>query len=207
MPITGILAALLNLAAVAPAAAMPVDRPAVRVLVRPEGGVAADRRMLTEILQNAQAIWRPYADVTFDLASDGVRASRSPQVVITDQISTVSDPASLGWIEFVDGRPSNVITVSVTAALALMKASRWSGFPKIVQRTFVVHAMSRAIAHELGHYLLASREHAGRGLMRGQLTADEIMQPRPSSYRLDRAQVESLRRAEHFARLSVGDGR
>ena len=200
MSITGILAALLNLAAAAPAAAMPVERPAVRVVVRAEGGVAADRRVLTEILQNAQSIWRPYADVTFDLTGGESHPSRSPQVVITDRISTVSDTASLGWIEFVDGRPSNVITVSVTAALALMKTSRWSGFPKIVQRTFVVRAMSRAIAHELGHYLLASREHAGRGLMRSQLTADDIMQPRRSSYRLDRAEVQMLQRGVQFAR-------
>jgi hypothetical protein len=78
--------------------------------------------------------------------------------------------------------------------------------PKTVQRMFLVRAMARAIAHELGHYLLASREHAARGLMRGQLTADDIMQPRRSSDRLDRAQVERLRRGELFAGTPTGDG-
>jgi hypothetical protein len=60
--------------------------------------------------------------------------------------------------------------------------------------------MTRAIAHELGHYLLASREHAAHGLMRGQLTADDIMQPRRSSYQLERAQVQRLRQGTLVAR-------
>ena len=71
-------------------------------------------------------------------------------------------------------------------------ASRWSGLPKNMQRLFLERALARAIAHELGHYLLASRQHTAQGLMRGQLTPDDIMQPRRSSYRLDRAQVQRL---------------
>jgi hypothetical protein len=200
VPITGIFAVFVNLAAAAPTAAMPVDRPVVRVLVQSEGAFAVDRRMLTEIVRTARDIWRPYADVTFDFAEEGVRSAGSLQLVITDRTSTLSDGASLGWIEFVDGRPSNVITVSTTAAAALMKASRWGGLPKSVQRTFLVRAMARAIAHELGHYLLASREHTVHGLMRGQVTADDIMQPHRSSYRLDRRQVASLQRGVQFAR-------
>lgn len=200
MPIIGILAALVNLAAAAHTAAMPVDHPVVHVLVHPEGALAADRRTLTEIVGDARDIWRPYAEVTFDLAGEGVRSAGSLRLVVTDRLSTLSDGSSLGWIEFVDGRPLNVITVSTTAAAALMKASRWGGLPKSVQRTFLVRAMARAIAHELGHYLLASREHTVHGLMRGQLTADDVMLPRRSSYRLDRAQVERLRNGVQFAR-------
>jgi hypothetical protein len=199
VPIAGIFAALLAVTA-ANTAAMPVERPVVRVLVQTEEALAVDRRMLTDIARNAREIWRPYADVTFDLAGEGVRSSAALRLTITDRISTLSDSASLGWIEFVDGRPSNLITISATAAAALMKASRWRELPKFVQRTFLVRAMARAIAHELGHYLLASREHPAHGLMRGQLTADDIMQPRRSSFRLDRAQVEQLQRDALFAR-------
>ena len=205
VPISGILAVLLN-AAVAAHAAMPLERPVVRVQVQTEGAFAVDRRMLADIVRGAHDIWLPYADVTFEVAAEGTHSSGSLRLLITDRINTVSDGASLGWIEFVDGRPSNLITVSTTAAAALMRASRWNGLPKTVQRMFLVRAMARAIAHELGHYLLASREHAARGLMRGQLTADDIMQPRRSSDRLDRAQVERLRRGELFAGTPAGDG-
>lgn len=212
MPISGFLAVLLN-AAVAAHAAVPLARPVVRVVVQTEGAFAVDRQMLTEIISGAHDIWRPYADVTFDVAAEGTPVSGSLRLVITDRVNSLSDGASLGWIEFVDGRPSNLITVSATAATALMRASRWNGLPKTVERTFLVRAMSRAIAHELGHFLLASREHAARGLMRGQLTADDIMQPRRSSNRLDRAQVEKLQHGELFARADgttlideTGDG-
>jgi hypothetical protein len=195
-----ILAALLHAAVAAHAATPLVDRPVVRIEVETEGSQALDARMLTEIAKTAREIWRPYADITFDLTRESVRTSQSVHLVITDRISTLSDGASLGWIEFVDGRPSNVITVSLTAATALMKASRWGEFPKMVQRTFLVRAMARAIAHELGHYLLASHDHAAHGLMRGQLTADDIMQPRRSSDRLDRAEVQRLHEGVLLAR-------
>ena len=199
MPISGLFAVLLH-AAVAAGAGLPVERPVVRVQVQTEGSLAVDRRLLAEILKGAGDIWRPYAEVTFTPVDESTLVSGSLRLLITDQTSTISDGASLGWIEFVDGRPSNRITVSTGAAAALLRASRWNGLPKMVQRTFLARAMSRAIAHELGHYLLASREHSPNGLMRGKLTADDIMQPRPSGYRLERAQVQQLQRGALLAR-------
>jgi hypothetical protein len=192
--------ATLLAAVAANSAALPVDRPVVRVVVRTEGSLAIDRRKLTEIVRTARDIWRPYADVAFDLASAETASPGLLQLLITDRVSPVSEGASLGWIEFVDGRPSNVINVSTTAAAALLKASRWSGLPKNVQWIFLERALARAIAHELGHYLLASRQHTAQGLMRGQLTPDDIMQPRRSSYRLDRAQVQRLQEGLLLAR-------
>jgi hypothetical protein len=199
VPIAGIFAALLA-AAAANTAATPVDRPVVRVVVRTERALVVDRRTLTGIVTTTRDIWRPYADVTFEFASAEQVPAGALQLLITDRVSPVSDGASLGWIEFIDGRPSNVITVSTTAVATLMKASRWNGTPKMVQRTFLERALARAIAHELGHFLLASREHAARGLMRGQLTAEEIMQPHRASFRLDRAQVDKLRSSTLLAR-------
>ena len=198
--LAGLVAAFLSAAAAVPPAAIPVDRPVVRVLVQTEAASVVDSRMLSDIFRTAREIWQPYADVAFDLVGDGERSSQSLHLVITDRISAFSDGASLGWIEFVDGHPAKAITISATAAKALMRASRWGGLPKTVQRTFLVRAIARAIAHELGHYLLASRQHTARGLMRGQLTADDIMQARRSSVRLDSAQVEKLRNSVLFAR-------
>jgi len=199
VPIAGLFATLLA-AVAANSAALPVDRPFVRVVVHTEGALAVDRRRLTEIVRTARDIWRPYADITFDLASAETASPGLLQLLITDRVSPVSEGASLGWIEFVDGRPSNVINVSTTAANALLTASRWSGLPKNVQWTFLERALARAIAHELGHYLLASRQHTAQGLMRGQLTPDDIMQPRRSSLRLDRAQVQRLQEGVLLAR-------
>lgn len=197
----GVLAALFYAVVAGHVAAPFTERPVVRILVQSKG-TTLDRSVLAEIVNTAAEIWRPYADVTFDLADDASDSARTLRLVVTDSVSTVSDSASLGWIEFVDGRPGTVITVSTGAAAALLKASRWNGVPRTVQRTFLIRAMGRAIAHELGHYLLASRDHAPHGLMRGQLTADDIMLPRRSGYRLDRAQIQSLQRRALMARGS-----
>lgn len=201
MPIisVGVLAALFHAAAAAHLAVPLAERPVVRILVQSED-TRLERAALAEIVGITRDIWRPYADVTFDLTGDATYASGALRVVVTDRVSTVTDTASLGWIAFVDGRPANVITVSTGAAAALLQASRWDGVPRTIQRMFLVRALGRAIAHELGHYLLASRDHAAQGLMRGQLTADDIMMPRPSGSRLDRGQLARLHERVLMAR-------
>jgi hypothetical protein len=204
VPISSLLALLLN-AAVAAGAGLPVERPVVRVEVQTEGSLAIDRQMLAEIVNGASDIWRPYADISFDLVEEVVASSNALQLLVTDRTRTITDRASLGWIEFVDGRPSNHIAVSTGAARALLNASQWKKFPKTVQHKFLVRAMSRAVAHELGHYLLASRQHASHGLMRGVLMADDVMQPSKSSYQLDRAQVQQLQRAALLAQREPAD--
>jgi len=45
------------------------ERPVVRILVQSKG-TTLDRSVLAEIVNTAAEIWRPYADVTFDLADD-----------------------------------------------------------------------------------------------------------------------------------------
>jgi hypothetical protein len=191
------LTALLHASAVA--VAQPPARPAVRVLVALERGVSLDGGMLSDIAAEAGAIWRPYADIAFEPAGGRALPSGAVQLTLTARTSSL-DGASLGWIEFVDGQPSRLITVSTGAAATLMGRSPWGALPRNVQRAFMVHAVARAIAHELGHYLLASRDHTPRGLMRGELTTDDIMEPRRSSLRLTREEVRRLERVELDAR-------
>jgi len=199
VPILGLIAMLFHTVVSANAGPLAAGRPALRIIVVAQGSVPVDRQMLADVTRTVRDIWRPYADLTFESGGEGVMLGSALRLVVTDRTSTLSDPASLGWIEFIDGQPFNTITVSVTAARTLLQASRWGVFPKIVQRTFLTRALARAIAHEIGHYLLASREHAARGLMRGQLTADDIMQPLAASYRLGRSEVARLRRGVQFA--------
>ena len=41
----------------------------------------------------------------------------------------------------------------------------------------LARAMGRALAHEMGHYLLASKEHTKNGLMQAHRTATEFFGP------------------------------
>ena len=47
--------------------------------------------------------------------------------------------------------------------------------------------LGRAVAHEIGHYLLQTNTHAKRGLMRAKIDAREFADLRSGSFRLDAA--------------------
>ena len=63
----------------------------------------------------------------------------------------------------------------------------------IVQReTLLARAMGRALAHELGHYLLASKVHTNRGLMKAILNAAELFTSDVRGLRIDPAQGQAI---------------
>ena len=44
----------------------------------------------------------------------------------------------------------------------------------VQRRTFLARALGRALAHEIGHYLLGSKQHTARGLMKARQTAVDL---------------------------------
>jgi hypothetical protein len=86
----------------------------------------------------------------------------------------------LGWIVFDNpATPEQEIYLSYEAAVALMDASTGvlgstKSMPVLKRDMFLARAMGRALAHELGHYLTASKAHAPQGLMRALLPAFEL---------------------------------
>jgi hypothetical protein len=176
--------------------------PHLFVSVRIEGRVGLDAGTLTRITNAARELWRPYADIRFSAAGSEPRAllrGDELELVITDRTLRARDAGSLGWIEFVNGRPSQTITVSTTAARSLMGASSWNGrplttLPFATQQAFLVGALARGIGHEIGHYLLRSREHAGRGLMRARFTAADILEPRRVNDGLESPDIHKINR-------------
>ena len=178
-----------------------IARPRLLVVVHAEGRAAADPGLLTAAAGVARDVWRPYVDVTFGRAGDIRRTIEVDQLdlVVTDRLLGRGDEDSgLGWIQFVDNQPASSISVSLTASEQLMQGSSWSGtplprLPAAVRRQFVTRAIGRSVAHEIGHYLLRSKVHARRGLMRDHFTADEIMDAR---YQRDRLDADDLKRLD-----------
>jgi hypothetical protein len=75
----------------------------------------------------------------------------------------------------------------------------WGGrpvrdLPRRVQERFVSQALSRGMAHEIGHYLLRSSAHAPSGLMRSRLSVADIMAPGHGQLRLRPAEITLLER-------------
>jgi hypothetical protein len=87
--------------------------------------------------------------------------------------------ATLGWIGFSERTgPGPLILLSHTWAQALVGrvergARALRELPGMVAR-LLPRALGRALAHELGHYLLARREHASTGLMRASFRPEDL---------------------------------
>ena len=108
----------------------------------------------------------------------------------------------LSWIVFDDvAAPEKEIYLSHTNALQLMAEARESvggseQMPISQRETLLARAMGRALAHELGHYLLASKVHTERGLMKATLTTAQLF-----STDSDRLRIEPAQRRTIAARL------
>ena len=79
-----------------------------------------------------------------------------------------------------DNVPATTLTIDVAAVAAIVARVRLGGrpfdqWPPAWRDTLVGRALGRVMAHEIGHYLLASRVHTSEGLMRAAFDGDELL--------------------------------
>ncbi len=55
--------------------------------------------------------------------------------------------------------------------------------------------IGRAVAHEIGHFLLAAQSHATNGLMRAALDPEHLVNPGTEHFKLQAGDVRALRAA------------
>jgi|RhiMetStandDraft_4_1073278.scaffolds.fasta_scaffold111367_1 hypothetical protein len=113
-------------------------------------------------------------------------------------------PAALGAITFADdGTPFSLITVYFDLLLQSLGFARIGDagedrWPSELRQRVIGRAFGRVIAHELGHYLLASRRHSGDGLMRAVQSYRDLFSEADAGFVLSRADarrfVESVAR-------------
>jgi hypothetical protein len=186
-----------------PAASSPAIPPMiVNVTAAPD----MSSRLVAAVLAEAEAIWRP-SGVTFiwrrtpAVVPSYSRAAESGPYVPNTLRLTIGDNAGvgrdghlpLGWILFDMAVPEQEIYLSHANAKVMMDQARGVvgivDQMTIIQReTLLARAMGRALSHELGHYLLASKVHTERGLMKAVLTAVELFSSDVSSFRIEPAQ-------------------
>jgi hypothetical protein len=128
------------------------------------------------------------------------------RVVVGDEAGSADDGnLPLGWITFDDETsPQQEIHVSFANAVALMARSAGvvgsaERMPPAQRDTLLARVMGRALAHELGHYLFASKAHSPAGLMMASHTAAEFFGVERSRFSIDPAQ-----RAQLAARVKNG---
>jgi hypothetical protein len=143
------------------------------------------------LLDEATRIWRSQG-VTIDWLS----ATASPRVtnkslrvlVIPRRGPAARQSDSLAVGELLGpGKGHAVAIVSIEAAERLVQEASPPGFPLLApldhRRLGLV--LGRAVAHEIGHYLLDTPTHARHGLMRPRFDAREFSDLRPGTFTLD----------------------
>ncbi|HZR26838.1 MAG TPA: hypothetical protein VFA59_24805 [Vicinamibacterales bacterium] len=136
--------------------------------------------LVAHVIEEVDAIWKPA----------GLSIVWNRQPVVEPSLHVTIGPARgsasardsvepLGWILFESNRPQPNIYVSLANATELLQNSRGvvghsSGMPIVEREAYLSRAMGRALAHEIGHYLLASRDHSRSGLMKATRTAAEF---------------------------------
>ena len=93
------------------------------------------------------------------------------------------------------------VRVSKPNAMALLKTRSWfDGRPltsatEDLQNQALGRIIGRAVAHEIGHFLLAVPGHASNGLMRAALDPERMVNPGTEHFKLQASDVRALRAA------------
>ena len=93
-------------------------------------------------------------------------------------------------ILFVDGRPTTHITVHAGHVARRLRPGcvvddlPFAERPRLIQELVLGRVLGRAVAHEVGHFLLGSREHAPSGLMRASHRIEHLMEPGHPMFRV-----------------------
>jgi hypothetical protein len=149
--------------------------------------------LVTRILDEVDHIWRG-TGFTFVWQRDaGLPAAL--HVSIGDERGVpVDGQTTLGWIHF-DERsvPDPEIHVSYVNALDLLAHSSGvvgvaASMPAAERDMLLGRAMGRALAHEMGHYLLASKAHTAKGLMQTRRSAADLFAADRAHFQIDEAQ-------------------
>jgi hypothetical protein len=187
---TSLVAVLTASSAVSAGTSSPATTPLPPMVVAVSAAPEVPASVVTRMLEETDAIWRAagfrfvWQRTSWAVAEVGAPGPYHPatlHVVVGESRGVLRDQRMpLGWIVFDDERqPEQEIYVSHANALALMEAARpvvgiVQQMPVAQREILLARAMGRALAHELGHYLLASKVHTPRGLLRASRTASEL---------------------------------
>jgi hypothetical protein len=210
---TSLVAALFASPSFAPAAAAPVETAYASVppmIVNVSSAPNIPESLVARLLAETDALWRgsgftfvwrrearevvPYARST----EAGPSLPSTLRVVIGNETRPPRDGSlPLGWIRFDDMTPAQEIYLSYTSVRQLMASSREviglvDQMPLRQREILGARALGRALAHELGHYLLASKIHTKRGLLKATRTAGELFAAEGRGFQIDPSQRQAM---------------
>ncbi|HET9833421.1 MAG TPA: hypothetical protein VFP91_16995 [Vicinamibacterales bacterium] len=156
------------------------------------------RTLEDRALKEATLIWATYGvDVS---ASDSHGCESADAVRLTVTFANGRNQgvaaASLGSIRFHDGVPEPAIVLYPVVIGALVSATPYGSFmvdsPGALRDLVLGRVLGRALAHEIGHFLLRSQEHSTGGLMRASQPTAALMDPDRHRFELSAGDVRRL---------------
>jgi hypothetical protein len=149
--------------------------------------------LVQRMTDEADAVWND-GGVTFVWQRADADHPAADVIVLVDEArrQTRRLPA-LGWAEAnASHLPPKYLHVSYANIVAML--GNRNRMPPTQRDTFLGRALGRVLAHELGHYLLASNTHAQHGLMQASLSAETLFGPGRAILHMPASVCEALPR-------------
>jgi hypothetical protein len=148
-----------------------------------------------EVFAEMDAIWRP-AGITFTWrrveSKDAADPSRLKVAIEHGGPNPAGNHTTLGWIMFTGNEPEPSIHLSLAGVEDLLDATADLDNAATVRHELLIErALGRALSHELGHYLLETKVHTPRGLMRATWPPREIFAEARYGFELSADQRQS----------------
>jgi hypothetical protein len=170
----------------------------LRVEIKIEGA-APPSAFVTTAISEAADIWAAYGvRIWVPTASDAGDDGNVVRLVVkfTRPGERHMAPGALGSIVFDGDTPAPTIELYPTAASALIAAvafnRRESAWPAGPEDKVQARVLGRALAHEIGHFLLRSKTHSRDGLMRAEHGGSDLMAPSHHGFALSPGDICTL---------------
>jgi hypothetical protein len=167
----------------------------LRLEIRVEGS-APPPAFVAAAIEEAADIWAAYGvRIRVPAADEGDDRGVRLVVNVTRPGERHTAPGALGSIVFDGNTPQPTIELYPTAASALIAAvafnRRESAWPGPEDRV-LARVLGRALAHEIGHFLLRSKTHSRDGLMRAEHIGSDLMAPGHRGFALSPDEICTL---------------
>lgn len=178
------------------------DPQTLRVRWVPSSNIGED--VTAKAKEEIEFIWRRYGvEIVWAPHWSPDTGTMMPDLFIqfVDGPAPTKNNSAIAWIPFADGVPLPYARVSRPAALRLLGVKAWFDDRRLIDQAPDIQAaalgriIGRALAHEIGHFLIAVPGHAKNGLMRAAIDPSILTHPGREYFKLERDDERAIRAA------------
>jgi hypothetical protein len=194
---------------------LPQQAPcAVAIDVRVEAPLQWGRLEWRLFTREVEGAWTPYGlTICWEHGGHGCEGfTVRLRVFVAETLPPAAVPTAppvVGRIRFQGNEPGTEIFLSLEGGRFLVSHASLGGrrvadWPAGIAERLLPAVMGRTLAHELGHFLLASRQHSRSGLMAAQFRPDDVTFGGGSGFRLSPEEATAMRVGCVAGRLNAG---